>query len=119
LQLANKNDVKNKFMTLNESMRLNKLTIVSTGDIRDLVLMKIPNLKNPNTYYEDEIIEDEPDPVPPQPAPVPQPAPEPAIVAPPQRKGTRLRFQTDKITASLENTLATALGKSKSRRKKK
>jgi hypothetical protein len=116
LQQVSKEERTKKYMSLSEAMKLNKLSIITTGDLRDVILKPIP-FKNRNQFYEEEIVEDD------EPAAVAEPAPvPPPPIAPPAvetRKGTRIRKGTEKIKATaLEKSLSTALGKS-SRRKKK
>jgi hypothetical protein len=116
LQKVSEEERTKKYMTLGEAMKLNKLSIITTGDLRDVILKPIP-FKNRNPFYEEEIVED-----------LPAAVAEPKLVPPPPiappavetRKGTRIRKGTEKIKATaLEESLSTALDKSKSRKKKK
>ena len=100
-------------MNLNEAMKLNKLAIITTGDLRDVVLKLIP-FKNRNPFYEEDLVVEEPQKIQPTPTPV-LTSPPPLIVEPPLRKGTRIRPQTKKA-AELERSISTPM-KKKTRKK--
>ena len=108
LQKVNEQESSKKHMTLVEAIKLNKLAIITTGDLRDIVLKSIP-FKNRNPFYEEELVEEEePEKIQPTPTKV-----VPSRIAPPPtelpvRKGTRIRLQTVKA-AELQAALSTTL----------